>query len=178
MDLEDISSDEIEVEEVNVVRKDKMIGLTYKQIEDIQSDNEKNDGNGAPLIYWQHVPNEQVPEEEDFTCHEEGCGIICVDLTSYEIHQLSHAENAEDEEEDQFENAEEAEGNASVLSNLSPSVGDLEDIEHIQQDLIREMSEVRRSFFDLIRRVERLSPDIVRLKRLVDGAGRVPDHNQ
>ena len=175
----DIESDEeIEVQEVKIVKKKKMIGLTYKQIEEIQLDNEKNDGNGDPLIYWQHVANEQEPDDEDFACQEEGCQHVCNDLATYEEHQLSHAENAEDEEEDQFENAEEAEGNASVLSNLSPSVGDLEDIEQIQQDLIREMSEVRRSFFNLIRRVDRLSPDIIRLKRLVDGAGRIPDRNQ
>ena len=57
-------------------------------------------------------------------------------------------------------------------------MGDLEDIELIQQDLIREMSEVRRSFYSLIRRVDRMRPDIIRLKRLVDGAGRIPDRNQ
>ncbi len=116
--------------------------------------------------------------ETEFACHEEGCHKVYTDLASLEEHQLSHAG---DEDEDQYENAEEDEelpGNASVLSNSSPSVGDLEDIELIQQDLIREMSEIRQSFYSLIRRVDRMRPDIIRLKRLIDGAGRIPDRNQ
>ncbi len=57
-------------------------------------------------------------------------------------------------------------------------MGDLEDIEQIQQDLIGEMTEVRRTFLAMIRRVDRMRPEIVRLKRLVDGAGRINDGNK
>ena len=176
----DISSDE-EIEVVKVVKKKKkLIGLTYKQIELIQLDNEKNEGNGTPLIYWQHVENgEQNSDNNDtvgeFACNEEGCNAAYSDLTTLSEHQLSHAYN---EDAEQYEDADEAEGNASVLSNSSPSVGDLEDIEQIQQDLIGEMTEVRRAFLAMIRRVDRMRPEIVRLKRLVDGAGRIPDSSK
>ena len=98
--------------------------------------------------------------------------------SSSSLHQGRDVTNAAGQLEEIAEVTEEAEGNASVLSNLSPSVGDLEDIELIQQDLIREMTEVRRTFYSLIRRVDRMRPDIIRLKRLVDGAGRIADRNQ
>ena len=147
-------------EETEEVREVQTKIQMYKQVEVIHLEDCHEGNCGEPFTYWESwEPLPEGPQNEDEADPEA-------------------EEDAEDEDEARNEVAEEVDGNVSILSNLTPSADDLELIQTVQQDLVQEMTDVRRIFYSLMRRVEKMKPDIDRLQRLVEGAGRIPEPNQ